>query len=106
MCKAGGETGKGRAVSKKKSKSLACLDIIQKLGLVPEECVVDTMALPTPQNPKRVKPLLENGNSLCGNFRDFLREYLRRSDHCDDLIIESSEQVIVTTCRTRKGKYE
>jgi len=105
ICKAGGETGKGLGLSKKKSRALACLDIIQKLGLVPEECLVDTMAVPASPNPKRVKTLLENGNYLCGNFREALREHLQRSDPDDDLILESTNQVIVTTCRTKKGKY-
>jgi len=106
MCKAGGETGRGLGISKKKSRSLACLDIIQELGLVPEEFVVDTLAVPISPNPKRVKPLWETGNYLSGNFRDALREHLQRSDPDDDLILESSDQVIVTTCRTKKGKYQ
>jgi len=104
-CEVCGESGKGRAVSKKKSKALACLDIIQKLGLVPEEHVVDTMAIPLPTKPKRVKTMLENGNYLSGNFKDALRDHLQRSDPDDDLILESSDQIIVTHCRTKSGKY-
>jgi len=106
ICEAGGETGQGRGVSKRKSKCMACLDIIQNLGLVPEELLVDTMAVAESRNPKRVKPLMENGNYISGDFKEALRQHLRRSDPEDELIFETSEQVFITTCRTKKGDFQ
>jgi len=106
VCEAGELSGEGCGISKQKSKSMACLDIIQKLGLVPVELHVDTMARVLPKNPKRVKPLLENGNYLQGNFKGLLQEYLAMNDPEDELIFKTSSQVYVTTCRTKNGKYQ
>jgi len=106
LCEAGELSGEGCGMSKQKSKSMACLDIIQKLGLLPEELHVDTMARVPAKSRKRVKPLWESGNYLHGNFKGLLQEYLAINDPEDELIFETSSQVYVTTCRTKKGKYK
>jgi len=100
VCKAGELSGEGCGISKQKSRSMACIDIIQKLGLVPEELHVDTMAREPAKHPKRVKPI----NYLHGDFKGSLQKYLAINDPEDELIFNTSNQVYVTTCRTKKGK--
>jgi len=106
VCEAGELSGEGCGVSKQKSRSMACLDIIQKLGLFPKEHHLDTMACVIPKKSKRFKPVLENGNYLSGNFKGLLQEYLAINEPEDKLIFNTSSQVFVTTCRTKTGKYQ
>jgi len=106
VCEVSGESGKGLGVSKKKSKAMACLDVIQKLGLVPEEYTVNTLAVPAPRNPKRVKPVVEMGNYLHGDFKSALLQHLKKKDPEDELLIQTSDQIFVTTCKTTKGGYQ
>jgi len=106
-------TGRGRGPTKKKSIHMACLDILQKLGVVPEKTMRDTMAIPSkgfePVLP--VKSIVENPNYLKGNFRGALNDYLLKQQPDVNLLFESKvvlvekQPVYVTTCRAHRGEF-
>lgn len=116
-CKVDGLIVKGRGNTKKKSKQLSCLAIIQKLGLVPSEKLVDTMALnikaPASAHKKKsikpAKPIIEYSSYLQGNFKGTLEAYLRKNDPQNRIILKSEEfpnakeTVFVTRCSTVGG---
>jgi len=107
-------TGKGRGPTKKKSIQMACLDILQKLGVVPEEIKRDTMGIPSkhfePVLP--VKSIVENTNYLKGNFRGALNEYLiKHHPHVNllfesDIVLVEKQSVFVTTCTADRGEFK
>jgi len=109
-------SGLGRAKTKKKSRQMACLHIIQKLGLVPQKMKVDTMEVTLPPPPKKkekpIKPIIEYNSYLRGNFKGALEQYLRRNalgekvtENCDLVrkLDKPKEWEYVTTCTAPKG---
>jgi len=119
-CKVGMETGKGCGSTWKYSKKMACLDIIQKFGLVPKEKMRDVMAIPErfpkPKKKKRKKkpmqPLIERKVYLQGNFRLTLQQHLQVSNPGAKISFEHKEEtcetgmVHTTTCKVDKLEYE
>jgi len=113
----GSLSGRGRASTKKKSKQMACLQIIQKQSLVPEKMKVDTMSVTLPQPPKKkakpIKPIVEYNSYLRGNFKGALEQYLRRNAVGFKVSQESlcrrrnkMEYEFLTTCTGSNGKYK
>jgi len=113
----GSLSGRGRASTKKKSKQMACLQIIQKQNLVPEKMKVDTMSVTLPQPPKKkakpIKPIIEYNSYLRGNFKGALEQYLRRNAVGFKVSQESlcrrrnkMEYEFLTTCTGSNGKYK
>jgi len=113
----GSLSGRGRASTKKKSKQMACLQIIQKQSLVPEKMKVDTMSVTLPQPPKKkakpIKPIIEYNSYLRGNFKGALEQYLRRNAVGFKVSQESlcrrrnkMEYEFLTTCTGSNGKYK
>jgi len=114
-CKVDGLIAKGRGNTKKKSQQLSCLAIIQKLGLVPSEKSVNTMAFnitaPAAAHKKKsikpAKPIIEYKSYLQGNFKGTLEAHLRKNDPQNRIIVKSEESpketVFVTRCSTVRG---
>jgi len=105
--------GRGRGPTKKKSKHMACLDILQKLGVVPEEIMRDTMAIQGLEPVLLpVKSIVENPHYLKGNFRGALNDYLLK--HLPDVnllfdskvVLVEKQPVYVTTCRADRGEFK
>jgi len=112
----GSLSGRGRASTKKKSKQMACLQIIQKQSLVPEKMKVDTMSVTLPQPPKKkakpIKPIIEYNSYLRGNFKGALEQYLTRNalgfkvtQRCEWIRTENGMEHL-TTCTGSKGKHK
>jgi len=119
-CKFAGLIGKGRGQSKKKSKQQSCLAIIQKLGLVPNEKFVDTLAFTIKKtgraqtkSKKQAKPIIEYGSYLQGNFKGTLEAYLKKNNPANRIILESKRVPndkdpkwdFVTSCSTVEGGH-
>jgi len=118
-CKVVGIIGKGRANTKRKSKQLACLSVIQRLGLVPKEIWVDTLAFSVKKSvavksqKKPIKPVIEYSSYLQGNFKGTLEVYLRQFNPPNRIILKSdplppndnNEIIFVTSCCTVKGDH-
>jgi len=113
----GSLSGRGRAKTKKRSRQMACLHIIQKQGLVPKKMIVDTMAVSLPPPPtkeaKPIKPIIEYNSYLRGNFKGALEQYLRRNAVGFKVSQESlcrrrnkMEYEFLTTCTGSNGKYK
>jgi len=120
-CETGKETGRGLGATKKRSMGMACLDILQKLGLIPKEKITDVMSVPKtlpspkkkkPKKSKPVIPLVERKVYLEGNFRCALHQYLQRSNFDVKLIFEhklvrcETRTLHITTCKTEGLEYE
>jgi len=112
----GSLSGRGRARTKKRSRQKACLQIIQRQGLVPKATIVDTMAVTLPPPPvkkaAKIKPIIEYDSYLTGNFKGALERYLRRNDlgfkvtqKCEWIRTEKGMEHL-TTCTGSKGKHK
>jgi len=120
-CKLAGLIGKGRGKTKKKSKQQSCLAIIQKLGLVPMEKFVDTLAFTIKKSgnaqtksKKPAKLIIEYASYLQGNFKGTLEAYLRKNNPENRIILkfelvkndkEPGVLDFITSCSTVKGDH-
>jgi len=120
-CEVGKEIGRGLAANKKKSMGMACLDILQKFGLIPKEKITDVMAVPKtlpspkkqkPKKPKPVIPMLERKVYLEGQFQCALYQYLQKSNPDVKLIFDhklvrcETRTLHITTCKTERLGFE